>query len=102
MAVSSSSEEAASALAGTHLLLRCVELRGCEFLGSRLVRYYALLNLLVIPSDSENLPRSHDAVVKSVYHVENVPAAKTHLAFLRLLVVEVSSTRISKPKRIRI
>lgn len=98
MAVSSSPEEATSALACTHLLLRRVELRGCEFLGSRLVGYNALLNLLVITSDSKNLPGSHDPVVKSVNHVENVPAAKTHLALLRLLVVEVSSARISIKK----
>jgi hypothetical protein len=90
MAVSSSPEEAPSALVGAHLLLRRVELRGRKFLGPRLVRYYALLYLLVVPSDPKHLPRSYDAIVESIHHVEHIPAAKAHLAFLRLLVMEVS------------
>jgi len=90
MAVPSSPEEAPSALVGAHLLLRRVELRGRELLGSRLVRYDALLHLLVVSSDPKHLPGSYDAVVKSIHHVEDVSAAEAHLAFLRLLVMEVS------------
>lgn len=91
MAVSSSPEEAPSALAGTHLLLRCVKLCGREFLGTSLVGNNAFLHLLVVPSNSEDLPGAYDAIMESVHDMEDVPAAKTHFAFLRLLVMEVSS-----------
>jgi len=90
MAVPSSPEEAPSALIGAHFLLRRVELRGRELLGSRLVRYYALLHFLVVSSDPKDLPGSYDAIVESIHHVKHVPAAEAHLAFLRLLVMEVS------------
>lgn len=94
--VSSSSEKATSALTGAHLLLRRVELRGREFLSPGLVGYNALLHLLIVSSDPEDLPRSYNTVVKSVHYVENVPAAKTHLAFLRLFVVEVGPIHFIK------
>lgn len=96
MAVSSSSEEATSALTGAHLLLRSVELRGREFLGPSFIGYDALLHLLIVSSDPENLPRSYDTIVKGVHYVEDVPAAETHLAFLRLLVMEMSSTHFTR------
>lgn len=93
MTVSSSPEEATSAFAGAHLFLRRVELRGCKFLSSGLIRYDTFLHLLIVSSDSENLPGSYDAVVKSVHHVKDVAAAKTHLTFLRLLIVKMSSAQ---------
>lgn len=96
MTVSSSPEEAASALAGAHLFLRRVKLRGCELLRPGLVRYDAFLYLLIISSNSENLPGPHDAVVKSVHHVKNVAATKTHLSLLRLLIVKVGSAHFIK------
>lgn len=96
MAVSSSPEEATSALAGAHLFLRRVELRGCELLSPGLIRYNAFLYLLIVSSNSENLPGSYDTVVKSVHHVKDVTAAKTHLTFLRLLIVKVSSAHFTK------
>lgn len=96
MTVSSSSEEATSALAGAHLFLRRVELRGRKLFSPGLIRYDAFLYLLIISSNSENLPRSYDAIVKSVYHVKNVAAAKTHLSFLRLLIMKVSSAYLKK------
>lgn len=96
MTVSSSPEEATSALAGTHLFLRRVELRGCKLLSPGLIGNNALLYLLIISSNSENLPRSYDAIMKSVHHVKDVAAAKTHLTFLRLLVVKVSSMHFMK------
>lgn len=96
MAVSSPSEETTSALTGAHLLLRRIELRGRKLLGSGFIGYDALLHLLIISSNSENLPRSHDAVVKSIHHVKDIPAAEAHFALLRLLVVEVSSVYFAK------
>lgn len=96
MTVSSSPEEATSTLAGAHLFLRRVKLRGCELLRPSLIRYDAFLYLLIISSNSENLPGSHDAIVKSVYHVKNVAAAKTHLPFLWLLIVKVGSAHFTK------
>jgi len=94
--VSSSPEEATSALAGTHFFLRRVELRGCKLLSPSLIRYNAFLYLLIVSSNSENLPRSYNAIVKCVHHMEDVAAAKTHLSFLRLLIVKMSSTHFTK------
>lgn len=96
MTISSSPEEATSAFAGAHLFLRRIELRGCELLSPGLVRYDAFLYLLIVSSNSKNLPGSYDAVVKSVHHVEDVAAAKTHLTFLRLLIVKMSSAQFTK------
>lgn len=96
MAVSSSSEEATSALTGAHLLLRRVELCGRELLGPSFIGYDALLHLLIVTSDPEDLPRSYDTVVKSVHYVKDVPAAETHLAFLRLLIMEMCPTHFTK------
>lgn len=94
VAVPSSSEEATSALAGAHLLLGRVELRGGEFFGPGFIWNNTLLHFLIVPPDSKDLPRAYDTVVKGVHHMENVPAAETHLALLRLLIMEMSSVRI--------
>lgn len=96
MTVSSSPEEAASTLAGTHLFLRRVELRGCKLLSPGLIRYDTFLYLLIVSTNSENLPGSYDAIVKSVYYVKNVATAKTHLSFLRLFIMKVSSAQFTK------
>lgn len=96
VAVSSSSEEATSALTGAHFLLRRVELRGRELLSPSLVGYDALLYLLIVSSDPKDLPGSYDAIVKSIHHVEDVSATEAHLAFLRLLIVEVGPTHFVK------
>lgn len=105
MAISSSSEKATSAFASTHLLLRSVKLRGCEFFSASLVRYNALLYLLVVSSNSKNLPRSYDTVVKSIHHMEDISAAKTHFTFLWLLVMKMSPMQkytsiLIKPKKL--
>lgn len=89
-------EEAAPALAGAQLLLRRVELGRGQLLGPRFVRYYALLDLLVVPADAVDLPGADHAVVQRVDHVEGVAAAEAHLALLRLLVVEVRPARPSQ------
>lgn len=90
MTISSSSEKATSAFAGTHFLLRRVKLRGCELLGAGLVRYNALLYLLIVSSNSKNLPGSYDTIMKGIHHMKDISAAKTHFTFLRLFVMKMS------------
>jgi hypothetical protein len=92
MAASSSPKKASSALAGAQLLLRRVKLGGCQFLGSSFVRYYSLLNLLIITSDAINLPGTNDAIVQRVDYVKDVATAKAHFPFVRMLVMEMRST----------
>lgn len=89
MAAPSPPEEASSALAGAHLLLRRVELGGSQLLGACFVRYYTFLDLLVVPTDAVHLPGTYDAVVQRVNDVENVSATKTHFSLVWLLVMEV-------------
>ena len=93
MAASSPPEEAPPAFVGAQLFFSRVELCRGKLLGPGLVRYDALLHLLIISSNAVDLPRTHDAVVQGVKHMEDVPASEAHLAFLRMLVVKVGPER---------
>lgn len=94
MASPSSSEETSPALVGAQFLFRCIELGRCQFLRARLVRYYALLDLLVVSADAKNLPGAHHAVVQGVDDMKHVATSKTHFPLLGLLVMEMRPEQI--------
>lgn len=42
-------------------------------------------------TNSEHLPRANHPIMKSVYYMEHITFAKTHLSFVRLVVIEMGS-----------
>jgi hypothetical protein len=82
-------EEASPRLVRRHLLLCRVELRRGQLFCSRFVGNNPFLHLLVVPTDSEDLPRPHHPIIQSVDHVEDVTRSERHFSFGGIVVMEV-------------
>lgn len=63
MTASPSPKEATSAFTSTHFLLRRIELRGCQFFSPSFIRDNSFLYFLIIPTNTEDLPRANDPIV---------------------------------------
>lgn len=93
MTASSSSEKASPAFARTQFFFCGVKLCSSKFFCACFIRDNSLLHFLVVSSYPENLPGTYDAIVQSVYHVENISTSETHLALFWLFVVKMCSEK---------